>query len=271
VSGSETIGALTGGGANGKVAIEASQTLTLSSGTQNFAGVIEGSGALTVDGAAQTLSAANTYTGATTINGGTLALGVDGSIDGTSGVALGGGTFDVSAKSGGYTVNNLTGTGSVVGGLTVSTTLAIGNSPGQVSFDGDLTLGTTSIAAKFDYEFTGGATAADLGIVSGDLTLDSKAFLNLFQLGTYTLGDTFTLFAYEGTLSGTFIGLAEGDTLFDDESNLWRINYAETTVGQNYSGQIGQTYVNITAIPEPNVAALLGALGTLILLRRRRA
>jgi hypothetical protein len=29
--------------------------------------------------------------------------------------------------------------------------------------------------------------------------------------------------------------------------------------------------VNITAIPEPNVAALLGALGTLILLRRRRS
>jgi autotransporter-associated beta strand protein len=272
VSGSETIGALTGGGANGKVAIEASQTLTLSSGTQNFAGVIEGSGALTVDGAAQTLSAANTYTGATTINGGTLALDASGSIDNTSGVALGSGTFDVSAKGvGGYTVNNLTGSGNVVGGLTVSTTLAIGNSPGEVSFDGDLTLGTTSIAANFDYEFTGGATPADLGIVSGDLTLDSKAFLNLFQLGTYTLGDTFTLFAYEGTLSGTFIGLAEGDTLFDDESNLWRINYAETTVGQNYSGQIGQTYVNITAIPEPNVAALLGALGTLILLRRRRS
>jgi len=218
-----------------------------------------------------TLSAANTYTGATTINGGTLALGVDGSIDGTSGVALGGGTFDVSAKGvGGYTVNNLTGTGSVVGGLTVSTTLAIGNSPGEVSFDGDLTLGTTSIAANFDYEFTGGATAADLGIVSGDLTLDSKAFLNLFQLGTYTLGDTFTLFAYEGTLSGTFIGLAEGDTLFDDESNLWKINYAATAPGQNYA-VTGQNYVNITAIPEPNVAALLGALGTLILLRRRRA
>jgi hypothetical protein len=173
---------------------------------------------------------------------------------------------------GGYTVNNLTGTGSVVGGLTVSTTLAIGNSPGEVSFDGDLTLGTTSIAADFDYEFTGGATAADLGIVSGDLTLDSKVFLNLFQLGTYELGDTFTLFAYDGSVNGTFIGLAEGETTTDNLGGLWMINYGATTAGDNYFGSpVSGGFVNITAIPEPNVAALLGALGTLILLRRRRS
>jgi autotransporter-associated beta strand protein len=223
-----------------------------------------------------TLSAANTYTGATTINGGTLALDASGSIDNTSGVALGSGTFDVSAK-GGYVVSNLTGTGSVVGGLTVSTTLAIGNSPGQISFDGNLTLGKDSLGGdtpmSFNYDLSGGdtgASAADLGIVSGDLTLASAVFLDLFQLGTYTLGDTFTLFAYEGTLSGTFNGLADGAT-FNDAGGDWRIDYAVATPGQNYSGQIGQTYVNITAIPEPNVAALLGALGTLILLRRRRS
>jgi autotransporter-associated beta strand protein len=223
-----------------------------------------------------TLAGTNTYTGATTINEGTLALGATGSIDNTSGVALGGGTFDVSAKSGGYTVNNLTGTGSVVGGLTVSTTLAIGNSPGQVSFDGNLTLGKDSLGGdtilSFNYDLIGGdigASAADLGIVSGDLTLASAVFLDLFQLGSYTLGDTFTLFAYEGSLTGTFDGLAEGAT-FTDAGGDWKINYAATAPGQNYA-VTGQNYVNITAIPEPNVAALLGALGTLILLRRRRA
>jgi hypothetical protein len=175
-------------------------------------------------------------------------------------------------------VNNLTGSGNVVGGLTVSTTLAIGNSPGQISFDSDLTLGKDSgggdTILSFNYDLSGGdtgASAADLGIVSGDLTLASAVFLDLFQLGTYTLGDTFTLFAYEGALSGTFNGLGEGDTTTDNLGGVWRINYAEAAPGQNYSGLTGQTYVNITAIPEPNVAALLGALGTLILLRRRRS
>jgi autotransporter-associated beta strand protein len=249
------------------------KTLTINNtDVYTFDSAITGNLALVKDGAAkQTLSGTNTYNGATTINEGTLALGAAGSIDSTSGVALGGGTFDVSAKTGGYTVNNLTGSGNVVGGLTVSTELSIGNSPGQINFGGNLTLGTTLVAADFNYEFTGGDTAADLGIVSGDLTLDSKVFLNLFQLGNYTPGDTFTLFAYEGSLIGTFIGLADGDTIMDDQLNSWKIEYAATSAGQNYSGLVGQTYVNITAIPEPNVAALLGALGTLILLRRRRA
>lgn len=215
-----------------------------------------------------TLSAASTYTGLTAINNGTLALGAAGSINNTSGVQLGGGTFDVSAKSG-YTVNNLTGNGTVVGALTVSTTLAIGSSPGQISFGDDLTLGASS---TFNYEFTGGATTADLGIVSGDLTINSTATLNLFQLGTYTINDVFTLLAYdENDISvGTFAGLAEGATTTDNLGGLWRINYGESTAGANYGGiTTGLSFVNITAIPEPG-AALLGGLGLLLLLRRRR-
>ncbi len=252
-----------------------SSTLTINTAAaspSSYAGILKGNLGLTKEGAdTLTLGGANTYDGVTTINEGTLALGAAGSIDNTSGVALGGGTFDVSAKSGGYTVNNLTGTGSVVGGLTVSTLLSIGNSPGEMTFGGDLTLGNATIV-NFNYEFTGGDTAADLGIVSGDLTLDSAVFLNLFQLGSYTLGDTFTLFAYDKALTGTFFGLAEGDTTTDNLGGLWRINYAETSGGDNFTGSTaGLNFVNITAIPEPNVAALLGALGTLILLRRRRA
>jgi autotransporter-associated beta strand protein len=247
-------------------------TTTSFSGSANYTGVITGNIALQKTGSASlTLTSANTYSGATTINAGTLALGAAGSIDNTSGVALGGGIFDVSAKLGGYTVNNLTGSGSIVGAITVSTTLAIGNSPGEISFGGDLALGT-STPADFNYEFTGGGVAADIGIVSGNLSLDSKVFLNLFQLGSYNLGDTFTLFAYDGSVNGTFIGLAEGDTTTDNLGGMWRINYGESTAGDNYFGSpVSGGFVNITAVPEPNVAALLGALGTLILLRRRRA
>jgi autotransporter-associated beta strand protein len=210
-----------------------------------------------------TLGGVNTYTGATTISGGTLALGAAGSIDNTSGVSLGtGGTFDVSAKSG-YTVNNLSGSGTVTGALTVSTQLAIGNSPGTVNFSGDLILGS---GATYTYEMVGGGTAADLGDVAGNLTLTSS-LLDLVQLGTFTNGDKFTLFAYDGALTGTFNGLAD-DTTFTDAGGEWLINYNDTAAG--FNGGTGNSFVTVTAVPEPT-AALLGALGMLGLLRRRRA
>lgn len=244
-------------------------TPTTFSGSGNYSGTITGNIALQKTGSASlTLTAANTYSGATTINGGTLALGAAGSINSSSGVALGGGTFDVSAKSGGYTVNNLTGNGNVLGSITVSTELAIGASPGTVTFGNDLTLGDLSV---FNYEFTGGDITADLGIVSGNLTLIDGATLNLFQLGTYTLNETFTLFAYSNALAGTFDGLTEGATTTDNLGGLWRINYGESTAGANFSSDpSGLSFVNITAIPEPSAAAL-AALSLLALLRRRRA
>lgn len=52
----------------------------------------------------------------------------------------------------------------------------------------------------------------------------------------------------------------------DSGSNLF-----STTGGSFSLGQIGQEVVlNYTVVPEPNVAALLGSLGILALLRRRR-
>jgi hypothetical protein len=195
------------------------------------------------------------------VSAGTLALGASGSIDDTSVVHLGGGTFDVSAKVGGYDVENLSGNGTVAGTINVTTELAIGNSPGTMNFENlSMSSGTTYL-----YELTGGGTAADLGDVSGTLTLGG-AILDLVQLGTYTVNDKFTLFAYDGTLSGTFAGLAENDT-FSDAGGLWRINYDDDTAGLN--GGTGTSFVTITAIPEPR-AALLGGLGLLALLRRRR-
>jgi autotransporter-associated beta strand protein len=216
----------------------------------------------------QTLNAANTYTGSTTINGGTLTLGAAGSIDNTSGVSLGTvGTFDVSAKSG-YTVSNLSGSGSVKGALTVSTQLAIGNSAGTASFNAGLTLDS----ATYVYEMTGGASpelgSADLGNVTGTLTITAGSILDLVELGTYTVGNKFTLFGYTTGVIGTFDGLADGAQFDDDLANQWMIDYDDTTAGLN--GGSGTSFVTVTAIPEPNVAALLGGLGAVALLRRRR-
>jgi hypothetical protein len=97
--------------------------------------------------------------------------------------------------------------------------------------------------------------------------------LDLVQLGNYTAGNKFTLFAYDGTLSGTFrnansIVLADGST-FTDAGGIWQILYADTSPGVNGGVSTTNTYVTITAIPEPEAATLVGALGVLGLLRRR--
>jgi len=230
------------------------------------------SGGLTKSGTGTlTLNTSNAYTGPTVIDGGTLALGASGSISSTSGVSLGtNGTFDVSAKGvGGYTVNNLSGSGSVIGSITVTTQLAVGNSPGTASFSGDLTLATDSSCY---YELTGGAASGDLGDVAGSLTIGG-AILDLVQLGVFTANDKFTLFAYDGVLAGIFkdtnnVNLVDGD-IFTDAGGAWKIDYNDTTPGLNGGISASNTYVTITAVPEP-AAGLLGGFGMLALLRRRR-
>ncbi len=162
-------------------------------------------------------------------------------------------------------MNELMGSGNVTGALTIATGLEIGNSPGTTSFSSHLTLGASS---TYRYELTGGETAADLGIVAGDLTLTDGATLELFQLGNYTTNDTFTLFSYSGTFSGNFTGLAD-DSTFTGAGGLWRINYDATAAGLNGGTVVDARYVTVTAIPEP-AAIILGGLGMLVLLRRRR-
>jgi autotransporter-associated beta strand protein len=248
-----------------------------------YAGVIQngtGGGALSLTKSGSgtlTLSGTNTYAGTTLISGGTLTLDATGTINNTSEVSLGTvGTFDVTAKGlSGYTVGTLKGSGNVTGALTVSTQLAIGNSLGTSNFSSDLTLGGGS---TFVHELTSsaipGLNSADLGDIAGALTITAGSILDLVQLGSYTAGNKFTLFAYDGLLTGTFKDtssnvLSDGAT-FTDAGGIWTIDYNDTTPGANGGASASNTFVTITAVPEPNVAALLGGLGVFALLRRRR-
>jgi fibronectin-binding autotransporter adhesin len=230
------------------------------------------------------LTGAHSYTGATTVTGGKLSISSTGTINSTSGVTIGTASTAATTEfnynsstaltqavsfAAGSTGGTVSGTGTInmAVNVTAGNTLAIGNSVGVMNFGDNLEVGGTYL-----YELNSTLNTADLGDVAGNLTLGG--ILDLVQLGAYTAGDKFTLFAYDGTLSGLFKdtgGIIDilDDTDFTDAGGVWRLNYNDTTAGLNGGVSASNTYVTITAIPEPR-AALLGGLGLLALLRRRR-
>ena len=210
------------------------------------------------------LSGTNTYTGATTVSAGTLA--VNGSLANTSTTVGTGGT--------------LQGSGSTVGSVTVQSggTIAAGNSIES------LATGALSLLAgsTFAYEMNNDAAAGvagDLTAVTGSMTFDvgNAALLTLTELGTgsWSNGDKLTLLSYSGAWNGGLFNYASS-TLADDSTFTfsgmeWAFNYNDTVAGTNYTGDLtGSSFVTMTAVPEPNAAALVGGLGALALLRRRR-
>jgi hypothetical protein len=184
----------------------------------------------------------------------------------------------------------LKGSGSVNSSVTVSSggTLASGTSIESLAVGGDLSFTTGSI---FEYEMDKDAlpnVAGDLTAVTGSLSLAGTVTLNLIEtgIGSWELGnpigdhfgsptaDKLTLISYNGTWnSGLFTYL--GNLVQDDSGILingqqWWFNYNDIDAGTNFTGDLGAAtrFVTIT-VPEP-AAALFGAIGTIILLRRRR-
>lgn len=198
-------------------------------------------------GATLTLTGANTYTGDTQISTGTLL------VNNSSGSGTGSGLVNVS------TTGTLGGSGTIAGATTVSGTLAPGNSPGTLSFGSDLGLNDTAILEiELDPTLmTPGGGFNDLLAIAGNLTLDG--LLNVTATSgdflTATAGDTWTLATYGGTLTDN--GLSFGSMPALDSGYSWALD--TSTSGT----------VNLTVVPEPRVL-LSGALGILLLLRRRR-
>jgi fibronectin-binding autotransporter adhesin len=182
-----------------------------------------------------TLTGTNSYTGATTVSAGKLVI--NGSIS----------TSVLTTVNSGATLG---GTGTV-GPLTVASGGILAPGDGGIE---SLNTGALTLAGISNFEINTSGDAADLAIASALLTFGGT--LNVANIGgTLQNGDVFDLFDW-GTKTGTFATVNLPDItplgLSWDQSNLY-------------------TNGTIAIIPEPNIAALLGAFGLLGLLRRRRA
>lgn len=264
-SGNSTLATASGGGARNlanAMSISTGVTASLDSGFANLTigGNIGGAGNLATTSTGTTiLTGTNGYAGTTTV-GSISTLRVNGSNTGTGAVSVAG---------------RLEGTGSLGGAVNVTGTLAPGASIESLG-TGALSFGA---ASTFAYELDSSILNGDLANSTGTLDITAGSILTLTELasGTLAINSKLTLINYMGgwvnTELFTYLGstLNDGDT-FTLGSNQWKFDYDDTTGGSNFaSDQLGaSSFVTMTVVPEPS-AVLLGGLGALCLMRRRRA
>jgi fibronectin-binding autotransporter adhesin len=237
---SVTINGLSGTG-NVSRGVSGTGTVTLGDNDADgdFSGAISNNGALTINkigSGTQIFSGDNTYTGDTNVNEGTLV--VNGSLANTTTTIASSGT--------------LKGTGTIGGATTVNGTFGPGNSIGTMNFLQSLSLNGIS---NFEIDPTLGlGLNSDLANVSGAITYGGD--LNVLYGGSNTnfaSGMVFNLFD-AASFSGEFESIHLPD--LGGTGLSWQNDLA--------------TNGTITVVPEP-AAALLGGVGMILLLRRRRA
>jgi autotransporter-associated beta strand protein len=167
-------------------------------------------GGITKNGAGTlTLNGTNTYTGTTTVNNGTLALGSTGSIASSSVLKIASGaTFDVKAKSGGFTLNNP---------LTIDVDLAnagkLDATGVALTYGGNLTLNITTATPLSSYNLF--VFSSELGTFSSIALTGSFSGNMTNSSGVWTAssnGYDFTFTESNGVLSAATAAIPEPGT-----------------------------------------------------------
>jgi fibronectin-binding autotransporter adhesin len=235
---------------NGILAINHSDTMTQG---VDF-GLISGTGGFIQAGTGTTIfNLANTYAGTTTVNAGTLV--VSGTISGSTTV------------NGGGTLSGSNGTLRSVIIESSGTFSPGGNGTGSLRVNGDLELKASS---NFNVQFDTDEGSVDAITVNGNLTIVTGAVFNVNDIGSAP--DGFINFqndiiTYSGTWNGgKFLGMPD-DSIFTSGGITYLISYNDNDINS-----LGLYAVTLTIVPEPGAAvSLLGGLGLLLGLRRRRA
>ncbi len=178
-----------------------------------------------------TLSGANTYTGNTTVSNGTLF--VSGSL-GTGAVTVNGGTLAGNGTIGGAVTVNSTGTlapqSSGSGALTISGNLA-------------LNAGSTNTFA------VNGSTLANDTVAAGG-TVAYGGLLNVVTNGSFTLGQTFTLFSGAGAASASnfssIVGNPGGGLLFSFTNGVLSVVNAGPTGQATITNSVSGNTLSLT-------------------------
>jgi autotransporter-associated beta strand protein len=194
-------------------------------GTVNFnlgnpllvSNAISGAGSISKIGAnALTLFGTNTYTGFTTISAGRINLLPDASIAASSRInVLSGAVFDVSRVAGPYALGStqtLAGVGTIAGSLAVPTGSLLlpgaENVAGTLTVTNALALAGGTVAFEIAAATTEGGGVNDLINVGGSLDLSGVTSISVNPLGILTIGNSYTLINYTGTLIGSVANLA---------------------------------------------------------------
>jgi fibronectin-binding autotransporter adhesin len=256
-----------------------SRTLTLTgsnTGANTIAGNLvnstAGSGVLSVTKSGTgkwVLSGTNTYTGTTAINAGTLEIALGGSTHASSAVTVSnsGSTLIVNGTVNGTLVANasttISGTGTM-GAATINGILAPGNSIGTINALGDVTWNDNDA-----WVFELGSAASTLALAN--TTPGLSDLLNITGAGNDFLKGTGSSFTFDfggGGATGWY-------KLVDwtSATTFAASDFVASNLGMGLTGSFtvdsGTSALYLNVVPEPR-SALLGAMGALMLLRRRR-